>query len=105
MLLGNQLDKEIWAVTDQDGGWISRRATLRAAIALMTAGAAGRAVAQQAPAPAQKVAQKTVQYQTVPKNGQSCNKCVNFEPPSSCKLVAGTISPAGWCLLFAPKKT
>jgi hypothetical protein len=90
-------------VTDRDRGTVSRRATLRAAIALVSIGAAERALAQQAPAPAQKVAQKTVQYQTFPKNGQSCNKCVNFEPPSSCKLVAGTISPAGWCLLFAPK--
>jgi len=94
-------------VADRDRGAVSRRTTLRAAIALVSVGAAGRALAQQAPAPqpapAQKVAQKTVQYQTFPKNGQSCNKCVNFEPPASCKLVAGTISPAGWCLLFAPK--
>lgn len=92
-------------MADRDRGAVSRRTALRAAIGLMTFGAAERAVAQQAPAPAptQKVAQKTAQYQTVPKNGQSCNKCVNFEPPSSCKLVAGTISPAGWCLLFAPK--
>jgi hypothetical protein len=91
------------AVADRDRGAVSRRTTLRAAISLMTFGAAGRALAQQAPAPAQKIDQKAVQYQTFPKNGQSCNKCVNFEPPSSCKLVAGTISPAGWCLLFGPK--
>jgi hypothetical protein len=87
-------------VADRD---VSRRTALRATVALLSVGAAGRALAQQSPAPAPKVAQNTVQYQTFPKNGQACNKCVNFEPPASCKLVAGTISPAGWCLLFAPK--
>jgi hypothetical protein len=91
------------AVADRDRYAVSRRTTLRAAIGLMTLGAADRALAQPGPAPVQKVAQNAVQYQSFPKNGQSCNKCVNFELPSSCKLVAGTISPAGWCLLFAPK--
>lgn len=72
---------------------------------LAAAGVAGVAEAQQQQQPAQKVDQKLVMYQTTPKNGQSCNKCVNFEPPNACKLVAGVISPAGWCQLFAPKPT
>jgi hypothetical protein len=88
----------------QDGRLgVSRRTMLRTAMVLTTAGMAGRAGAQQQPV--QKVDQKLVMYQPTPKNGQSCNKCVNFEPPNACKLVAGTISPAGWCQLFAPKPT
>ena len=51
----------------------------------------------------QKVAQADVQYQKQPKEGQKCSTCLHFEPPSSCKLVNGTIDPNGWCLLFAPK--
>jgi hypothetical protein len=30
---------------------------------------------------------------------------LQFLPSSSCKLVAGTISPKGWCALFALKPT
>jgi hypothetical protein len=67
---------------------------------LVTIGAAERALGQQTP---QKIDQKTAMYQPSPKNGQRCDKCFAFEPPAGCKLVAGTISPAGWCQLFAPK--
>lgn len=51
----------------------------------------------------QKAAQNVVQYQDKPKNGQKCADCIQFEPPHSCKLVAGNISPDGWCMLFSPK--
>jgi len=87
-------------MADRDRGVLSRRTALQAAIGLTTIGAAGSALGQQQP---QKIDQKTAMYQPSPKNGQSCNKCFAFEPPASCKLVAGTISPAGWCQLFAPK--
>jgi hypothetical protein len=87
-------------MADRDRGVLSRRTALQAAIGLTTIGAAGRALGQQQP---QKIDQKTAMYQPTPKNGQSCAKCFAFEPPASCKLVAGTISPAGWCQLFAPK--
>ncbi|MEO8812203.1 MAG: hypothetical protein ABI376_04735 [Caulobacteraceae bacterium] len=42
-------------------------------------------------------------YQTRPKGAQRCDLCVNWRPPAACKLVAGPISPTGWCGLFAPK--
>ena len=83
---------------------ISRRVAMRSAVVIGITALAGIAKAQQA-APAQKADKKAVMYQTTPKNGQSCNKCVQFEPPNACKIVAGDISPAGWCLLFSPKPT
>jgi hypothetical protein len=89
-------------MTDQDRGGVSRRTALQAAIGLITVGAADRALGQQAP-PMKKIDQKTALYQAFPKNGQTCNKCVQFEPPAACKLVEGTISPAGWCQLYSPK--
>jgi hypothetical protein len=52
-----------------------------------------------------KTAQSAVAYETSPKNGHSCGNCMNFEPPSSCKLVEGAISPSGWCKLWAEKKS
>jgi hypothetical protein len=44
-----------------------------------------------------------VQYQDQPKNGQVCATCTHFVAPSGCVLVEGTISPGGWCSLYAPK--
>ena len=49
------------------------------------------------------VQQEAAGYQDKDNNGQSCSSCVHFTPPSSCKVVAGTISPGGWCKLYAKK--
>ena len=90
----------------------SRRSVLGAGVAVMAGGLAAAARAQGAAGQqllaqaAQKIAQSAVQYQTTPnKDGQKCSTCVNFEAPSSCKIIAGTISPDGWCIAYAPKAT
>lgn len=49
-----------------------------------------------------KVPQREAGYQTSPKGGARCEKCLQFVPPSGCKLVSGPISPSGWCNFFAP---
>ncbi len=77
----------------------SRRAVLQGGLTVLAAGLSTRAQAQ---AP-QKLAQKIVQYQPTPKNGQMCSNCVNFEPPNGCKLVEGPVAPTGWCIAFGPK--
>lgn len=76
----------------------TRRRLLRAGLAVIGGVVASRAQAQE------KIAQAQVQYQVQPKDGQKCSACVNFEAPNSCKIVAGTISPDGWCIAFAPKE-
>jgi hypothetical protein len=53
---------------------------------------------------AAKVPQKTAQYQTTPKGGQACAGCNSFMAPNQCKLVAGEISPSGWCRLWTKKE-
>ena len=50
-----------------------------------------------------KAPKKIAKYQDHPKGSQQCSKCRFFEPPHSCKLVAGKISPKGWCTFFAKK--
>jgi hypothetical protein len=50
-----------------------------------------------------KISQEAAKYQAQPKGQQSCAVCANFQPPNACKFVQGTISPNGWCLLFAAK--
>ncbi len=87
---------------------VSRRTTLKTWLAVATAGLAvggarsalaGQAYAQE------KLAQNIVQYQTTPKDGAECSKCVNFQPPNACAIVAGDINPNGWCVAFAPKSS
>jgi hypothetical protein len=79
----------------------SRRDALKTGLTIIGAGAASlaarKALAQE------KLAQNMVQYQETPKDGAECDKCVNYQAPSGCTIVAGTINPKGWCVAFAPK--
>ena len=50
-----------------------------------------------------KLPQAAVKYQPTPKGKQQCDNCSLWQPPSSCKLVQGPISPTGWCVLYKPK--
>lgn len=60
--------------------------------------------AKPAAAPAKKVPQASVRYQTKPNGEQKCSNCANFIAESNtCKLVEGQITPEGWCVLWAKK--
>ena len=80
----------------------TRRGILRAGltIAAGTALAAGAARAQDA----EKIAQELVQYQANPKDGAKCSACAQWKAPNACAIVAGVISPEGWCVAYAPKE-
>jgi hypothetical protein len=58
---------------------------------------------------ATKLSKAQVQYREQPHDGKDCDDCVQFvagEGPKvagSCKVVAGVISPHGYCLAFTPK--
>jgi hypothetical protein len=78
---------------------IHRAAIVTGSSAIVVAGLSqGIASAQAA-----KVAQSAAQYQTTPKAKAQCSGCVSFIAPSACKVVAGTISPSGWCSLYNAK--
>jgi hypothetical protein len=62
--------------------------------------AAGLAGARHAQA-ASKMAQKTVAYRDTPNGTQRCDNCKQWVAPDACKVVEGTISPAGWCQVYA----
>ena len=47
-----------------------------------------------------KVAQTAAYYRPTPKEGQACAACYAFISPNHCKLLAGEISPTGWCRLW-----
>ncbi len=86
----------------QFNSWCSRRALLRAAAGTGIAAAAGasafRALALE------QIGKTEALYQDRPKGIQRCEICLHFEPPGSCRLVKGEISPQGWCQFFAGKE-
>jgi hypothetical protein len=73
----------------------------------LMAGMAGIVAVDLIAAPAiaqkQKLSPTDIGYQPRPNGGQRCDLCVNWQAPNTCKLVAGTISPSGWCGLFVRK--
>ena len=85
---------------------VSRRQVLTIA-----AGAAGASVtgatavigASTTAQAAAKASQKTVKYQDTPKGEQRCENCMQFEAPSTCKTVDGTVAAQGWCMVYAKK--
>jgi hypothetical protein len=87
----------------RDAG-ISRRGLLRGA-GVAAGGAALFAAAALAPqgANAGNMTQQAAGYQPTPKDGKRCDGCSLFQAPSGCKLVAGTINPAGWCRFWVKK--
>ena len=84
---------------------VSRRDLLRN-VTIVVGGASVLAAIMNAPlaeADTAKMSQAGASYQTSPKNGQRCDGCGLFQAPSSCQVVEGTISPAGWCKFFTKK--
>jgi hypothetical protein len=84
---------------------ISRRQalTIAASVAGASVASAAVVVGTSMPAQAAKASQKIVKYQDTPKGDQRCENCVQFEAPSSCKTVDGTVAAQGWCMVYAKK--
>lgn len=54
--------------------------------------------------PAQaKMSQKVAEYQTGPKDGQSCANCALYRAPASCTLIDGAVTPTGYCRFYSKK--
>jgi hypothetical protein len=87
--------------TEEASAGLSRRRLLRGATVAACGATALFAGARRADAG--QVSQTAAGYQPSPKGDQRCDNCVLFQAPSSCKFVAGDISPSGWCKLYAKK--
>ena len=79
---------------------ISRRALLRGTA--IAAGGAAMLAGSALPAEA-KMPKKVSHYRDTPKGKAQCSNCQHFEPPHSCGIVAGKISPHGWCRFYLKK--
>jgi hypothetical protein len=80
---------------------ISRRAVLQGAACAVCAVPVLLATAT--PAMAAKLAKTAVAYKESPNGDKKCSLCKNFQPPSGCATVDGTISPNGSCNLWLKK--
>jgi hypothetical protein len=49
----------------------------------------------------EKMSKQQAEYQDSPRDIRMCATCPLFEPPKSCKVVEGDVSPGGWCKAFA----
>jgi hypothetical protein len=79
---------------------LSRRTTLLRSAAYAAGAVVSLLSVREAAA---KMAQTAVAYQTTPKGDQQCSNCSLFQPPSTCTLVDGTITPSGWCKFWVKK--
>jgi hypothetical protein len=97
----------------------SRREWIKSLLLLPAALGLARTARAQTPG---KVSQAAAQYQDTPKNGQVCGMCKYYIAPGgkagegmmggqrgpgmmtqlgTCQVVEGSISPRGWCALYA----
>lgn len=60
-------------------------------------------------ADASKTPISVVQYRDKPNGKQQCSNCIQFIPNKTpddhggCKVVAGKVSPQGWCSAYVPE--
>lgn len=91
-------------MADDSRKQVSRRALLKGAALL--AGIVAIPVVAEAAGSVPKAAMK---YQDHPKGNEECSNCMQFIPGKSagamgeCKVVAGPISPKGWCVAYVKK--
>jgi hypothetical protein len=83
---------------EKKGIFISRRGLLQNVVC--AAGAAAMVGTTFTAAHAAKLPPTAVGYRGSPHGSQSCKNCRLFVAPSSCKSVAGSISPNGWCHIY-----
>jgi hypothetical protein len=76
----------------------SRRKLMGVAVKAISAGLLLRTAPTQA---SEKMTRQQAEYQDKPNGIYSCALCTLFEKPNTCKVVAGEISPDGWCKAFA----
>ena len=82
---------------------LSRRSILRSAALMAGVACAGTLAARNEALAQQKASKAAMKYQDKPNGSMKCSNCLQFEPPASCKVVEGTISPEGYCIAWVKK--
>lgn len=88
---------------------LARRAMLRQAAAAVPVLLALPLLGRSTQARAGSARKEDFHYQDMPNEGRHCANCTAYIAPAagqeagSCNIVAGPISPNGWCMAFTPK--
>jgi hypothetical protein len=80
---------------------MSRRAFSRGVLGCALCGVITLVLGPKLAAAEAKMSKAAAKYQGHPKGSAKCSKCSSFVSPDSCKVVAGSISPNGWCAHFS----
>jgi hypothetical protein len=80
-----------------------RRRLLKRAVVLAGASLTASVVPGKDALAQAKVSKETSKYQDKPSGDKQCSNCVQFIPNNGCKVVEGTISPQGYCMLWVKK--
>ena len=80
---------------------VTRRTVLRRTALSAAGGAFALAALGRHGAGQDKMPKEQAGYQNSPRGDERCGNCAHFLPPNACRLVAGEISPQGWCRLWA----
>ncbi len=100
-------------INEGESKMITRRALLKGAAVAVTGLVIAPAILANQTLPGKVTASMTKSesgYQNKPLGNQQCSNCAHFIPGSSpqangtCQVVKGSISPHGWCVVYAPKK-
>jgi hypothetical protein len=86
-----------------DNRTLSRRRLLKGAALLAGASLTASMVPGNDALAQQKVSKETAKYQDKPSADKQCSNCAQFIPNNGCKLVEGTVSPQGYCILWQKK--
>lgn len=73
------------------------------ALCMRTAAAAEKVPDKLGETKSAKISKIVAKYQDKPNGNQKCANCGSFIAPDTCKVVEGTVSPNGWCMLNVPK--
>lgn len=87
----------------------ARRAIIKKGVAVAAGVVATGVLLNTRQAHAAKASKSAMMYMDKPHGKQQCSGCVQFIPgktataDGTCQVVAGSISPHGWCVAFTPK--
>jgi hypothetical protein len=86
-----------------DNPKLSRRCLLKGAVLLAGVSLSASMIPGKDALAQQKVSKESTKYQDKPNGDKQCSNCAQFVPNNSCKIVEGTISPQGYCIIWQKK--
>jgi hypothetical protein len=104
---GDRSEANRWSAQSGPSQTLSRRKFLKVSMTGVAIAGAGGLASCMTGQPAARGAGTTPKplalYQDSPNKGRRCDGCTHFLEPNACEIVAGEISPDGWCRFYKPR--